>query len=91
MTIDRALRNMTTAGRGAVICLVRCYQATLSGLVGRQCRFTPTCSEYFIEAVEAYGVFRGGLKGLWRIVRCNPWGKSGYDPIRKRPAERLND
>ena len=86
MTVDRAPRNLLTAPRKAVICLVRCYQATLSGLVGRQCRFTPTCSEYFIEAVEAYGVFRGGLKGLWRIVRCNPWGESGYDPVRKPPS-----
>ena len=86
MTVDRALQNLITAPRKAVICLVRCYQATLSGLVGRQCRFTPTCSEYFIEAVDAYGVFRGGLKGFWRIVRCNPWGKSGYDPVRKPPS-----
>jgi putative membrane protein insertion efficiency factor len=83
MTVDRALQNLITAQRKAVICLVRCYQATLSGLVGRQCRFTPTCSEYFIEAVETQGVFRGGLKGLWRIARCNPWGKSGYDPVSK--------
>jgi putative membrane protein insertion efficiency factor len=83
MTVDRALQKLITAQRKAVICLVRCYQTTLSGLVGRQCRFTPTCSEYFIEAVETQGVFRGGLKGLWRIVRCNPWGKSGYDPVNK--------
>ena len=86
MRVDRTLRNLLTAPRRAVICLVRCYQATLSGLVGRQCRFTPTCSEYFVEAVEAYGVFRGGLKGLWRIVRCNPWGPSGYDPLPKPPS-----
>lgn len=86
MRVDRALRNLTTAPRKAVICLVRCYQATLSSLVGRQCRFTPTCSQYFIEAVETYGVFRGGLKGLWRIARCNPWGKSGYDPVCKPPS-----
>jgi hypothetical protein len=86
MTVDRVLRNLLTAPRKAVICLVRCYQATLSGLVGRQCRFTPTCSQYFIEALETYGVFRGGMKGLWRIARCNPWGKSGYDPVRKPPG-----
>jgi uncharacterized protein len=85
MTVDRALRNLASVPRKAVIWLVRCYQATLSSLVGRQCRFTPTCSEYFIEAVETYGVVRGGLKGLWRIARCNPWGKSGYDPVGKSP------
>ena len=87
MKVDRALRNLTLAPRKAVIWLVRCYQATLSSLIGRQCRFTPTCSQYFIDAVEAYGVFRGGLKGFWRIARCNPWGKSGYDPARKPTSE----
>ncbi|MDP7289674.1 MAG: membrane protein insertion efficiency factor YidD [Phycisphaerae bacterium] len=83
MTVDRALVNLRAIPRKAVIWVVRCYQATLSSLIGRQCRFTPTCSQYFIESVETYGVFRGGFKGLCRIVRCNPWGKSGYDPVKK--------
>lgn len=83
MTVDRAFDNLAAIPRKAVVWTVRCYQATLSSLIGRQCRFHPTCSQYFIEAVETYGVFRGGLKGLWRIVRCNPWGKSGYDPVQK--------
>jgi len=68
------------AGR-TLIALVRIYQATLSGLVGRQCRFIPTCSEYFIESVRARGAVRGLLKGLWRICRCNPFCKGGYDPV----------
>jgi uncharacterized protein len=63
-----------------VIALVRLYQFTLSPLVGRQCRFQPTCSHYMIGAVEKYGVVRGVAKGLWRIVRCNPLCKGGYDP-----------
>ena len=62
-----------------VIGLVRVYQLT-SPLVGRQCRFQPTCSHYMIGAVDKYGVIRGVLKGLWRIVRCNPLCKGGYDP-----------
>lgn len=59
---------------------VRLYQLTLSPIIGKQCRFTPTCSHYFIEAVEKYGAVRGALKGAWRICRCNPLCKSGYDP-----------
>ena len=63
-----------------LIGLVRIYQWTLSPIIGRQCRFQPTCSHYFIEAVEKYGAIRGTLKGLWRICRCNPFCRGGYDP-----------
>ena len=54
-----------------LIGLVRIYQWTLSPIIGRQCRFQPTCSHYFIGAVEKYGAIRGSLKGIWRICRCN--------------------
>jgi uncharacterized protein len=83
MAAERMLDKLAAIPAAAIVWTVRCYQATLSGLIGRQCRFTPTCSEYFIESVETCGVFRGVLKGLWRIARCNPWGKSGYDPVIK--------
>lgn len=64
-----------------LIFLVRLYQQTLSPFLGRQCRFTPTCSEYFIQAVHSKGAVVGGLMGAWRILRCNPFGKGGYDPV----------
>ena len=64
----------------AVIGLVRLYQMTLSPIIGRQCRFRPTCSQYMIEAVEKYGAVKGTSKGLWRILRCNPFCRGGYDP-----------
>ncbi|HUE74754.1 MAG TPA: membrane protein insertion efficiency factor YidD [Pirellulaceae bacterium] len=63
-----------------LIALVRVYQWTLSPLIGRQCRFQPTCSNYFIGAVEKYGAIRGSLKGIWRICRCNPYCQGGNDP-----------
>lgn len=63
-----------------LIALVRFYQWTLSPLIGRQCRFQPTCSNYFIGAVEKYGAIRGTLKGIWRICRCNPFCRGGEDP-----------
>jgi uncharacterized protein len=64
----------------AIIALVRLYQWTLSPIFGRQCRFQPTCSHYMIQAVEKYGAVRGTLKGCWRILRCNPFCRGGYDP-----------
>ena len=64
----------------AIIALVRLYQLTLSPIFGRQCRFQPTCSHYMIGAVQKYGAVRGTLKGLWRILRCNPFGPGGFDP-----------
>ncbi len=63
-----------------LIGLVRVYQWTLSPIIGRQCRYQPTCSHYFIGAVQKYGACRGGWRGLKRICRCHPWGGEGYDP-----------
>lgn len=64
-----------------LIAMVRVYQGSLSPYLGRHCRFTPTCSEYFIEAVCRKGALRGALKGIWRVMRCSPLGKGGYDPV----------
>jgi putative membrane protein insertion efficiency factor len=58
----------------------RVYQWTLSPLIGRHCRFQPTCSAYFIQAVEKYGALRGAWRGLKRIGRCHPFNPGGYDP-----------
>ena len=66
-------------GRLMIFC-VRCYQRTISPLFGPTCRFTPTCSSYFIQAVEKYGAIRGSWKGMRRILRCHPFGGSGHDP-----------
>ncbi len=59
---------------------VRFYQIFIGPLLGRHCRFHPSCSVYFIEAVEKYGAFRGAWKGACRIGRCHPWNPGGYDP-----------
>ena len=63
-----------------LIALARIYQWTLSPFIGRQCRFTPTCSNYFIGAVEKYGAWRGAWRGVLRICRCHPFHPGGYDP-----------
>ena len=62
--------------------ILTAYQAILRAFLGPSCRFSPTCSEYAREAVERYGVWRGGWLGMKRLSRCHPWsGKSGYDPV----------
>jgi putative membrane protein insertion efficiency factor len=66
--------------RWLLILAVRLYQILLSPLLGRHCRFTPSCSEYFIRAVKKYGALSGTVRGLWRICRCNPFHPGGYDP-----------
>jgi putative membrane protein insertion efficiency factor len=63
-----------------LIASARLYQWTLSPLIGRQCRFTPTCSNYFIEAVRKYGAWRGAWRGILRVFRCHPFHPGGYDP-----------
>ncbi len=66
----------------AMIFLIRTYQTTLSPrFSGGACRYTPTCSQYAIEAVEVHGVFKGSLLAARRILRCNPLFKGGYDPV----------
>ena len=69
--------------RFLVLRIIRVYQKYLSPLLGPNCRFHPTCSEYTFQAIEAYGVFRGGILAIKRILKCNPWGGSGADPLPK--------
>lgn len=63
------------------IFLVRIYQKLISPLLGANCRYTPTCSQYAVEALKKYGVFKGGWLAMKRILSCNPWGGHGYDPV----------
>ena len=64
--------------------VVRFYQIVISPLTPAACRFEPTCSSYMIEALKVHGLFYGGFLGLKRIVSCNPWGRTGYDPVPKK-------
>jgi uncharacterized protein len=60
---------------------VKLYQKIISPLLPPSCRFYPTCSEYAVQAVNKYGVIKGTLKAVYRIIRCNPFNKGGYDPV----------
>lgn len=61
--------------------LIWFYRHCISPLTPAACRYTPTCSQYAIEAIKKYGPFKGGWLAFRRILRCNPWGGSGYDPV----------
>lgn len=67
--------------RRLLIILVRIYQYTISPLLGPHCRFLPTCSEYTVEAINRFGVLRGGWLGLRRLLKCHPWHSGGLDPV----------
>ncbi len=63
------------------IILIRIYQYTISPYFPASCRYTPSCSAYGVEALKKHGAFKGGWLTIKRIVSCNPWGGSGYDPV----------
>jgi len=75
---------ISTAVKWVLIKLVRLYQLTLSPLLGQNCRHFPTCSSYTIEAIEEWGPMKGVWLGIKRILKCHPWGTSGYDPVPKK-------
>lgn len=75
-----------TCVRGAL----RAYKLTLSPLIGRQCRFLPTCSEYAAQALILHGPARGSWLAARRLCRCHPWGASGYDPV-PQPRDKAPD
>lgn len=64
--------------------LVRFYQIAISPLLGSNCRYQPTCSNYMMEALKTHGLIKGLYLGAKRILRCHPWGGSGYDPVPKK-------
>jgi len=86
-TQDPPLRDLKlslwTIFRFPILALIILYQKTLSKAIpGNTCRFYPSCSHYSYQAIYKYGVIRGGLMGTWRILRCNPFSKGGFDPVK---------
>ena len=73
-----------------IIYIIKIYQRTLSpdtGFLRRfypygYCKYSPSCSQYCIDAIEKYGAIHGSFKGIYRIIRCNPWSRGGYDPVK---------
>lgn len=80
---------MRSAVKGALVGAIRLYQVGISSWTPAACRFTPTCSQYAIEAVEKHGAARGSWLALRRLLRCHPWGGQGWDPV-PDPTPRQN-
>ncbi len=72
--------------RRAVTLPIRAYQYAISPMFGPRCKYYPSCSEYAVQAVERYGILRGLVLAGWRLLRCNPFSRGGYDPVE---AQRL--
>lgn len=68
--------------RKLVIGPIKLYRRFISPILPPSCRYWPTCSQYTLQAIQKYGVLKGGVMGAWRILRCNPWSKGGIDPVR---------
>ena len=82
---------MNQSAKNVVLSLLRGYKWALSPLMRPACRYVPTCSDYAMEAVDRYGVFRGSLMAMWRVLRCHPFVQGGYDPVVKSSVVKLND
>ncbi len=67
--------------RQIFIAPIKLYKKFISPLLGDHCRYYPTCSEYMMQAIEIHGVIKGIMLGTYRIIRCNPWARGGYDPV----------
>ena len=68
--------------------MIKFYQNCISPFLPNVCRYKPSCSEYFIQALQIHGVLKGSVLGIKRILRCHPWGDSGYDPVPLKKAEK---
>lgn len=77
----REENRWSTVLRHVALIPVYFYRGCISPLFPPTCRYTPTCSQYMVQAVMKYGVIKGGWLGIKRIARCHPWGGSGYDPV----------
>ena len=66
-----------------LIKIIKGYKFLISPLIGNSCRYLPTCSEYSIEALKQFGLIKGTFKSVKRILSCHPWGKGGFDPVKK--------
>jgi hypothetical protein len=81
MNINRVLKKIFQILAIPLIILIKIYQVLISPLIPPSCRFTPTCSQYALEALKKYGILKGSWLGFRRIIKCHPWGGSGYDPV----------
>jgi putative membrane protein insertion efficiency factor len=95
-TTARAARDLGIAARFLVTAPIIVYQRVISPGLPRRCKYEPTCSRYAVQAIWEYGILRGLVLAVWRLLRCNPWSRGGYDPVQvqtvfKAAARRSSD
>lgn len=71
----------------ALLYMIKGYQNYISPMLGPRCRYTPTCSAYAMTAIERFGVIKGTGLAMWRLLRCNPFSRGGYDPVPEKTAK----
>ena len=71
-----------------IIIIIKFYQFFISPILGQNCRYLPTCSEYSIQSIKKFGIFKGAFLSLKRISKCHPWGNHGYDPVPNKAREK---
>jgi putative membrane protein insertion efficiency factor len=76
-----AVPVLARIARAVVIAPIAAYRRVLSPALPRRCKYEPTCSHYAVDAIREYGILRGLVLGVWRLLRCNPWSYGGYDPV----------
>lgn len=77
---------MRPIARKVAVLILRGYKWAISPMLPPSCRYVPTCSEYAMEAMDRFGIFRGGVMALCRVLRCHPFVKGGYDPVPQEPS-----
>jgi putative membrane protein insertion efficiency factor len=93
-TAPRARRSdpptaVSRIARGVVVAPIVVYRRVLSPALPRRCKYEPTCSRYAVDAINEYGILRGLVLGVWRLLRCNPWSHGGYDPVEDQRVFRI--
>jgi putative membrane protein insertion efficiency factor len=76
-----AASTASRIARAVAVAPIAVYQRLLSPFLPRRCKYEPTCSHYAVDAIGEYGILRGAVLALWRLLRCNPWSYGGYDPV----------
>jgi putative membrane protein insertion efficiency factor len=70
--------------RTVVLLPIRAYQKLISPMLGQHCKYHPSCSAYAVQAIQRFGILRGLVLAGWRLLRCNPWSRGGYDPVEQQ-------
>lgn len=78
---ELSITGLRRAPRRLAVLPIRLYQWVLSPLLGQRCRYYPSCSEYAVQAIQRFGILRGAVLAGWRLLRCNPWSRGGFDPV----------